>query len=886
MPLDGVLLLIDGNSLANRAFYALPTLRTSGGQYTNAVYGFLTMLFRVIEEQKPTHVAVAFDKGSAVFRHQEYAEYKAHRQGMPQELRSQMPVLKETLAALNIACFELEGYEADDLIGTMARRAERDGLQTLIFTGDRDALQLVSARTRAVLTRKGISETEVYDEQAVREKYGLAPCQLIEVKALMGDPSDNIPGVPGVGEKTALRLIRDYGGLESVLSHLGQIVPDRLRAALAEYAEQARLSHRLATIDCQAPLDIDWEAIRLRAPDPAEVIPTFRRLEFHTLVEKYASGLPATATRPGPGAGQPVEFTVVCDALEARAVLAEMAAAERLVVHLETEGDMLAGVALARDPERGTYVAFNSSATPAELAFLPISGHDTKPTLVYLLRHGIHPVAPDFDSAIAAYLLDPARTSYRLEDLAREHLEIELPSREESFGKGQKARPVADLSPQELGAFLVPRVVAAYRLREPLQSLLDRDNLGDLFRRVEMPLVSVLARMEARGFRVDPAALAEMGRELSERLEELVSTIHALAGGPFNINSTRQLGEVLFERLGLPALKKTKTGYSTDVEVLESLAPYHPIVEKLLEYRQLVKLKGTYIEGLAAGIDPATGRVHTRFNQTITATGRISSTEPNLQNIPVRLEAGRRIRRAFVPGETGWVLVAADYSQIELRVLAHISGDQGLIEAFRQGQDIHTRTASEVFGVTMSDVTPEMRRRAKAVNFGIVYGISDFGLARDQGISREEARRFIDSYFKRYSGVRAYIDGVVQRARRDGYVTTILNRRRYLPDLLSRNHALRSFAERTAMNTPIQGSAADIIKLAMVEVQRELDRRELGARMILQVHDELVFECPAAEVEELAGLVRERMEGVVTLDVPLVADIKVGPNWYEMKKLP
>ena len=869
-------MVIDGNSLLHRAFYALPPLSNAAGQATGAVYGFLTMLFRLLEIERPDYLAVAFDRRAPTFRHRAYDGYKAHRPGMPDDLVTQLGLLKDSLRALRMPVVELDGYEADDLLGTLAARAERRDWQTVLVTGDRDALQLVSPKTVTLLTKKGITDVKRYDEAAVRQEYGLEPRQIIDLKGLMGDASDNIPGVPGVGEKTALKLVQQFGSLEEVLRDPGQAPGARLQAALREHADLAALSKRLATIDCDAPVVVDLTELRLQEPDSPVVQDLFTRLEFRSLLRRLpgsresraADAPPVTLRVECKVAGSPGELRTALEALPGRGEIA-------WVLQQAKDGSAL-GAGLATEPGRavdvpaeGLRTAWEALAEVWAKSDLAKVCHDAKPTLVRLLREGRPARGLAFDAAVAAYLLDSSRSTYRLTNLCREYGLGDLPLPEEA----PPGYPWAGTA-----------AAALHQLYPLLRERLQSDGLARLFDEVELPLVEVLAVMEHWGVRVEREGLDSMARELEGRIAALVQEIHGLAGLEFNVSSTRQLGEVLFGKLGLPVLKKTKTGPSTDSEVLEALAPQHEIVDKVLEYRTLVKLKSTYVDGLRGLIDPATGRVHTTFNQTVTATGRLSSTEPNLQNIPVRLEEGRRIRKVFAAAP-GMVLLTADYSQIELRVLAHIAADRNLQQAFLDGEDIHARTAGEIFDLPLGEVTRAQRAAAKAVNFGIVYGISDFGLSRNIGISRAQAKDYIESYLGRYPGVRAYMESTVAGARSAGYVRTLLGRRRYLPDINSRNRTLRQFAERMAINTPIQGSAADIIKVAMLNLHRRLVESESGARLILQVHDELILELPPESLREVADLVRREMEGAVQLTVPLVVDLKTGPNWYDLEPL-
>jgi len=890
-------IIIDGNSLIHRAFYALPLLTTTQGVFTNAVYGFTNMLLKIMEDEKPDYLVVAFDKGKPAFRVETYAEYKGHRKGTPEELRPQFPIVKEVLQAMCIPVFEEEGYEADDLIGTLVSRAEREGINSLVVTGDRDALQLISENTQVLITRKGISEIEKYDRAALEAKYGLTPQQVIELKGLMGDSSDNIPGIPGVGEKTALKLIHQFGSIEKLYEEIDQ-VGGKLKDKLLAHKDLAWISKGLATIVRDVPLEVSWEDCRVCDADDRRLLELFKNLEFKNLAKKVMDRLGAKGIGPQEGKGeeardgqgcQPSLFSTGEGSYKPVVSLNDW---EELKDRLERAADFtlaalstdpkgqdgkIAAIALGLEPGEGWFLdlnceVFQNPEVYEELqAFMGDPGlnkicHDGK-RLFWLCHNSGWPLQGlAFDTMVAAYLVNPAKPSQKYREVCLEYLNTVVPAEDtwENWCAG------ADL---------------LWPLKDLLNERLLEMDMEKLYYEVELPLVEVLARMEMAGVNVDGARLQEMSMKLTEIIDDLTQVIYALAGETFNINSTKQLAVILFEKLNLPVLKKTKTGYSTDAEVLEQLAEEHQIVQKILEYRQYVKLKSTYVDGLSALINPGTGKIHTTFNQTITATGRLSSTEPNLQNIPIRLEEGRKIRKVFVPSSDGHLMVAADYSQIELRILAHISGDANLIEAFLEEQDIHTRTAAEVFGVDMAEVTSEMRSRAKAVNFGIVYGISDFGLARDIKVSRTEARLYIESYFSRYPGVKAWIDEIIARAKNQGYVTTLLNRRRYLPDILSKNFNIRSFGERTAMNTPIQGSAADIIKLAMVKVADELAARELKTKMVLQVHDELIFDVPKEELDDIIPLVKEAMEGAMRLKVPLVVDVKVGPNWYDTRKI-
>lgn len=860
------LFLLDGHSLAFRAFFALPLLSTASGRYTNATYGFAMMLTRLLEDNDPEFIAVAFDKGKPTERLKLYADYKGTRERTPTEMAEQIPYIKEILAAYKIPMLEVDGYEADDIIGTLAKQATDAGLETVIVTGDRDTLQLVSKSVTVWLTRRGITDVEVYDEAAVRERYGLVPQQLTDLKALMGDSSDNIPGVPGIGEKTGIKLLKEAGNLDALLAHPEAYTSKKTLERLRTYRDQALLSRDLGTIVCDLPLSLGIADLKRQAADYHQLASVYQEYELRSLLEK----LPLAEIEGDPQGPQ----LAVCDwrlvnneADEER--LSELLAQEQRCALLTTliEEELYVAISF---PDEPVYVVASFQAglleRLANSATCQVVGHDLKAAAVALASR-MNIVLPSFagDTMLAAYLLDPSQSSYELEQLISGYLATGLP---------QQEGPLANLA---------TACAALWPLLEKLESKLEELNLANLYRDVEIPLGQVLAAMELQGVYVDQGTLAAMQLELEERLSLIMEEIYSAAGQQFNLNSPKQLGQILFDQLRLPVIKKTKTGYSTDAEVLETLADEHIIVRKILEYRQLAKLKSTYLDGLLQVINQEDSKVHTTYHQTVTTTGRLSSSEPNLQNIPVRLEEGRRIRRAFLPSPGADYIMSADYSQIELRILAHISQDPILIKAFLHDEDIHTRTAAEVFGVELDEVTPEMRSRAKAVNFGIVYGISDYGLARDLKVSRAEAKDYIERYFKRYAGVRNYIDRVIAQARQDGYVTTLLQRRRYLPDINSRNFNLRSFAERTAMNTPIQGSAADQIKLAMVNIDRRLKAENFSSKMILQVHDELIFEVYEPELAPLARLVKSEMETAIQLLVPLKVDIKVGTNWYNVE---
>jgi len=883
-------LIVDGSSLIHRAFYALPPLTNAAGVFTNAAYGFTTMFSRILSEEKPDYVVVCFDFSRITFRNGHYEAYKAHRKATPPELKPQFQLVKRILTAMNIPYLEMVGYEGDDLIGTLTRQGEAAGLENSLLTGDKDALQLITPQTSVLMTRKGISELERFDQAAVRERYGLEPVQIIDLKGLMGDTSDNIPGVPGVGEKTALKLLAQFGTVENLLDHLEEIKPDKLREKFIVHQDLARLSKKLATIACDVPLDNKIEDFRFRPADDSQLLEVYRELEFKSLVKAVLDRMAAaqaaaqTAAKPAtgdqPAAESPAAYRLIRDAATLASFYQAVKAAGTTALSVLWQGSYFQGdvrsLAFSLPDTSRWYAPLAGGDGSLQLEeFRPLLAdpaigkvvHNAKDTLVALGQASLDLAGLKGDVMLEAYLLNPSASEYSLESLCLESLDQALLAQEDP-GADQTARAAAILALHAVNAGTI-----AEQEMEPL------------YLEVELPLSQVLAEMEINGIRVDADQLRAMSAELAASIETLTGEIHHLAGETFNINSPKQLAVVLFEKLGLPPLKKTKTGYSTNAEVLEQLAEQHEIAAKIVEHRTLAKLKSTYLDGMQGLINPRTSRLHTSFNQTVAATGRLSSTEPNLQNIPVRMEIGRRIRKAFIPGQPGNVLIAGDYSQIELRVLAHISGDPVLQEAFRQGQDIHTRTAAEVFGLPMDQVTPELRRRAKAVNFGIVYGISDYGLSRDLGISRQEAKKYIDSYFDRYPGVAAYLRDIVAAAKEQGYVTTLLNRRRYLPDIHSSNFNIRSFGERTAMNTPIQGSAADIIKVAMVRIHRAFRDRGIRSTMLLQVHDELIFDVPPDEVTTVSVLVRDLMESAFPLAVPLQVDLKMGPDWYSMKKM-
>lgn len=866
-------LVLDGSSLIFRAFYALPGLSDSHGQPTGAIFGFSNMLTKLMAEQQPDLMVLAFDKSRHTFRTERYAEYKGTRDKTPEELLSQFPLLREFAANMGIPFLEKDNYEADDIIGTLATQAAAKGYDVRVITGDRDALQLVRPNLRVLLTKKGISEIKDYDTAAFEEEYGFEPLKLIDLKGLMGDTSDNIPGVPGVGPKTASKLLLAYGSVENVLAHVGEVSGKKLKENLQTYADQARLSKELATIELHVP-DLAFAEEDYRIQPDMEKMQAFcddheLRAVWRNFERLYGPAELALDLDGGENgaAAQDLSYDLWDEAAVKTAAKAPYLAVSGIFSGLAPFAS-LEGLAIVAGPdaEKAGFVARDSAAFPALLQLLE---SDQQAVVFGLKRYdqaGLRGQKAFFDVELAAYLLEPERSKYALSELSQKYLQEAAP---ESFDD-EKAQAVWEAK-------------AISRLYPLLGAKLEEEKLTHLMDTIELPLVEVLAAMEQNGVYVNRAHLAEKTEEVADRLQKIEASIYEMAGHDFNLNSPKQLGVVLFEELGLPVRKKTKTGYSTNAEVLESLRLEHPIIEQILAYRLWSKLKSTYLDGIAGLIRTDTGRVHTSFNQTVTATGRLSSSDPNLQNIPVRTEEGRMIRALFEPGEGYDCLLSADYSQIELRLLAHMSGDENFIDAFKRGQDIHARTAAEVFGIPLDEVTPELRRHAKAVNFGIVYGISDFGLARNLHISRKEAGDYISRYFTRYPGVRAFMDKVVAEAHETGYVTTMFGRRRELPAIKSRNFNQRMLAERMAMNTPIQGTAADVIKLAMIAAYHKLREAGLKSRILLQVHDELVLEVKESELETVQAILHEAMEHVVSLSVPLSIDVHWGRNWAEAK---
>ncbi len=913
------LVLVDGHALIYRAFFALPSLTDRKGELVNAAFGFTSMLLNALQT-KPDYVIAAFDHPSATFRHHEFEEYKVHRRPMPDDLRPQIPLVRDIVSAFPIPIYEVEGFEADDVIGTLAQQAEAQGLHTTILTGDLDALQLITSRVDVLTSKRGVSETILYDVARVRDRYGIEPARVADLKALAGDISDNIPGVPGIGEKTALKLIQEYGPVEDILAHVRDMPSGKVRRLLEEHAEQARLSKRMATIVRDVPITMDLAGGATRGFRTEPVRRLLEELGFPSLAARVPAALDGGAPPASPGQGSFVFAPAApVGALVGATLIRDERALEHLSARLKPGVTCVLHTVPTVEPARHGRIAALALGFPradgsadqvvyvptehAQERTLPLGmvlaalapglqdaavrkmGYNLKADYLALRAHRLHLTGLEFDILIAAYLLNSGVRMPSLKGLAHDILETMLDGPEVLLGQGKSAASPAAV-PLERAAEHYGREVAAMCALQPrLVAQLDSLGLRPLFHDVEMPLTPILAEMELTGVSIDSAYLRTISRELYQAIQKLEQEIADLAGGPLNINSPVQLGKFLYQDLKLEGGRRTKTGYSTEAAVLETFRDQHPVIDKILDYRHLTKLKSTYVDALPLLVDPQTGRLHTSFNQTVAATGRLSSSDPNLQNIPIRTDVGQRIRRAFAPARAGDVMLSADYSQIELRVLAHLSGDPLLLEAFAEGQDIHARTAAEVFGVPLDTVGRDQRRLAKVVNFGIVYGLSEYGLARDIGMPTAEARAFIDAYFRKYYRVREFLEGIKMEARERGYVETILHRRRYIQDIKSPNRALRLAAERVAINMPVQGSAADIMKLGMIALAGEMARRRLRSTVILQVHDELVFEVPPDELDLMVEIVPALMGQAYQLVVPLQVDVKAGSNWYDLKPL-
>ena len=927
------LVLIDGHSLVYRAFFALPSLTDREGNIVNAAYGFTSMLLLALQEH-PDYVLASFDLGGRTFRHEELAQYKATRRPTPPELSPQFPLTRDIVRAFGIPIYEIQGVEADDVIGTLARQAREQGLHSTIVTGDLDALQLVNDDVFVLTSKRGVSETILYTPDRVRERYGLEPIQTVDLKGLVGDVSDNIPGIRGIGEKTAIRLIQEFGSVESLVENRERVMPPKIKKLLDEHWEQALLSKKMATILLDVAgvtLDLSHGSAKDYRPDAARTILSdlgFRSLAARvptTWTDGSAMSAPPIFAPPAreqgklPLDGQPAEARQPTLALESTAtesvtVIRETGDLENLFAAFSSaERAGFQVVTLDDVPRHGRIAALVVGLNEREIFYVPLAheeerclelrdvlrrftpslqnakpskvGFNQKADYLALRAHGIELAGADWDLLIAAYLLNSGVRSPSLEALASDVLHRSIEGREALFGSGKAATTCDQVEIMRAAAFFGERMRVMLQLAPRLESELDRLGNAELFRNLEMPLVPVLAEMELAGVSIDLPYLQQVSRELYDQLQRLDQEIADVAHGPINVNSPQQLARFLFEDLDLPGGRKTKSGYSTDATVLEGLRDQHPVIPKILEFRQLSKLKGTYVDALPLLVDAKTHRVHTSFNQTVAATGRLSSSDPNLQNIPIRTEAGQKVRRAFIPGRPGDVLLSADYSQIELRVLAHMTDDPVLVDAFARGEDIHARTAAEVFGIPRAQVTSNQRRLAKVVNFGLFYGLSDFGLARDTGMSTEEARVFIDAYFRAYNRVREFLEGIKIQAREQGYVETLLQRRRYIQDIRSPNRMLRQGAERIAINMPVQGSAADIMKLAMIKLSKYMHEKGLTSQMVLTVHDELVFEVTPGEREQLIEVVPDLMARAYPLKVPVQVDLKLGPNWQDMERV-
>ncbi len=884
----GRLVLIDAHSLIYRAFFALPPMSTSDGQVTNAVYGFTSML-AIVLASRPEYAIGAFDVGGPTFRSKEYQEYKAGRRAMPDDLRPQIEKVREVLQSFSIPIYGIEGFEADDVIGTLSRIAEERGHAVTIVSGDLDCLQLVTDAVEALVPRRGITDTFMYGPDQVRQRYGFEPVQLIDFKALRGDTSDNIPGVPGVGDKTAAKLVQDFGTVEALLERVDELPEGRLKTSLKAHADQVRLGKRMVTIVRDVPVELELERARWTRYDYEKVRLVFDRFEFRQLLSRFPppDQVPVQPSLAFEAAPQPAGLRVIEDPTEAASLLD---GPTDVGVYTFIEGAGRASRILGLGVSTGNdtfYVAGPDAmdAVASTLSGRPISGHDAKETELALRSLGGGKRDWAFSTFLAAYLLGAGSRDPRLEDLAREFLETNLVSTEQLLGTGRAARKPADVSTGEAAEFAARRAEAILNLRPRLEAEMRNLGVDYLFHEIELPLAGVLADMESEGVAIDVPYLKEMQDELGAQMAAIESEVEQVAGQKFNLNAPQQLAKVLFEDLRLQVGKRTKTGYSTDADTLEALRDKHPIVGLILEYRQLSKLKSTYVDALPQLVDPMSGRVHTSFGQASTATGRLSSSNPNLMNIPIRTELGQRIRRAFKAGRPDHVMVSADYSQIELRIAAHLSGDPKLLGAFAAGQDIHTATAAAVFGIPIESVDPNQRRLAKVANFGSIYGQGEYGLSQQLGITGDVAREFLAQYWSTYSRLKEYLDEVRRKAREEGFVVSATGRRRAIPDLRSPNFQLRSAAERMAINFPMQSLAADIIKIAMVRLQREIEADNIEGRMLLQVHDELLFEVPKSEVDQFAEKVPRIMTGAYELETGIEVETKVGPNWADMRKL-
>jgi len=883
-----IVFLIDGSSYVYRAFFAIAHLSNSKGFPTNAIYGFTNMLLKILREKGAEYAAIAFDAPGPTFRHEVFGEYKANRPSMPEDLRVQVPHIKEVVSALRVPVLEKEGYEADDLIATLARRLERGGIETVVVSGDKDLMQLISS----LITMYDPMKDKTFQVPDVKERFGVPPDKVVEVMGLMGDTSDNIPGVPGIGPKTASQLIDEFGSIENLLKNVEKVKSGKVRSSLERYAEQARLSRELATLDSEAPLDWGVEALKLGEPDRKNLQAIFKEMEFAKLLRDFSL---QTDHRDD-------DYRLITGRGEFDDLVQNLKKAGTFALDLESTSiepmrAEIVGLSFSFEPHRAFYLPVGHAypGAPEQLSregvlrtLRPLLedpgmkkyGQNIKYDYILLANSGIRLQGIAGDDMIASYLLNPSKHRHSLEELSREYLDRQIITYSDVAGSGAKAIPFSQVEVGKACRYSGEDADLTLQLAQLLMPKIEADGFAELFHEVELPLIEVLAAMEMNGVRLDVPLLEVMSREFEIKMDKISEEIFDLAGESFNINSPQQLGKILFERLKLPGGKRTKTGYSTDVEVLNELSKDFPLPAKVLEYRSLSKLKSTYVDALPQLVNPKTGRIHTSFNQTVTATGRLSSSDPNLQNIPIRSPEGRRIREAFMP-EEGSRILSADYSQVELRILAHLSRDPFLVDTFQKDQDVHAATAGEIFHVSPDRVNPEMRRLAKVINFGIIYGMSAFGLAKELGIQPAVAQAYIANYFQKYHGVRDYIDSSLEAAREKGYVTTLMNRRRYLPDIKSPNRSVRQFAERIAINAPIQGTAADLIKVAMIRIHRRLIQEKRETKLTLQIHDELVFEVPEGELEGVRAMVKEEMEGVMKLVIPLKVEVGVGKNWAE-----
>ncbi len=905
--MNNKIMILDGNSLLFRAFYAMPPLKTKKGQYTNAVYGFLSMLYKLLDEYSPEYICVAFDPKKPSFRHEQYKDYKATRAKAPNELVEQFQLIRDVLNVHNIKCIEIDGFEADDVAGTFADAAEEQGAEVYLVTSDKDYLQLINDGIRVILTKKGVTNTEEMDVQAMWDTYGISPAQFVDLKALMGDQSDNIPGVGGIGEKTALKLIQEYGSLDGVYENIDSI-KGKLKEKLEADKMQAYMSQTLARIIRDIPVEFNIDEYKIQKPDSKKLLSLYDELEFRTFKKRVTEDEAAPEAQMSMFDSEvsvdkniqtelnKIDISYIAREEDINEAVNNILSCKKFALKLLFDSDRaLYSKAVAVGISDGNNIyyidlekideghALEKLKDIFEREDIQVTGHSIKNEVIYLMKKNIELNNISFDSEIGKYLLDPSESSYSIDKIAYEYLNKEISPENEVLGTGKKRLSFKELDLEKRKNYLYNYLSTVIKAEKQVIDEIDRLEMTELFKIIELPLIEVLAYMEFVGFKVDLNVIDSLGIHFQEKIAALEKEIYEKAGESFNINSPKQLAVILFEKLGLPVIKKTKTGISTDAEVLDRLKSEHEVVSLIVEYRQMVKLNSTYVEGLKNVVSGKTGRVHSSFNQTIAATGRISSTEPNLQNIPTRTEEGRELRKAFV-AEEGFILCDADYSQIELRVLAHLADEQNLIDAFANGEDIHTKTASQVFHVSMDEVTHEMRSRAKAVNFGIVYGISDYGLSRDLNIPRKEAKQYIENYLNYFSNIDKYMKTIVEQGKTDGYVTTYFGRRRNIPELASRNFNIRSFGERIALNTPVQGTAADIIKAAMVGVYKRLKNNKMKSRLILQVHDELIIEAYEPELKEVKKILKEEMENVVdSFKVLLKSDVNVGRSWYEAK---